>query len=520
MRDTVALRSAWAIPAVVLVALAFAIRVSVGPLPIDDAFITFRYARNIAEGLGFVYDEGQHVLGTTTPLWTLVLALGHLLGLHDLPRLALGLSAVCDSLSTALLFVLARRLGWRGPWPAILAALYALSPPSIAFATSGMETSLFVLLILGAASMAAADRPARAGLLAGLATLARPEGMLVGFLVIASTALNQRSGSGQRWRRTGYAVAAFVATVAPWVLFATWWFGSPLPQSAIAKAVAYRERASPFLATLSLASFLGHPGWHPLGPPLYVLGRRVSSPMIGLACALPWLVMVPTIIRMTRARPIFLPILWFGPLLMLGYAIGGLRGVVLCPWYTVPLVPFVLLGALALARQMARQGPPLLAACLVALVVVWTLLGLSFGAGGAGNPLRPRGINLAKEEALLTAARYLEPGLSPGTVVALPEIGVFGYTSHARILDGAGLVSPEAMRYFPIPRGEETFPPALLQREQPDYLVAVDWYFTDKLIHAPWFRHDYSLKARIPCALTAPEPHAVLVYARGPGIPS
>ncbi|MEW6648986.1 MAG: hypothetical protein AB1453_02220 [Chloroflexota bacterium] len=40
----------------------------------DDTFITYRYARNIARGYGFVYNPGEGVLGTTTPLYTLLLA--------------------------------------------------------------------------------------------------------------------------------------------------------------------------------------------------------------------------------------------------------------------------------------------------------------------------------------------------------------------------------------------------------------------------------------------------------------
>jgi hypothetical protein len=42
----------------------------------DDAFITYRYARNLATGRGFVYNEGERVLGTTTPLYAMILAAG------------------------------------------------------------------------------------------------------------------------------------------------------------------------------------------------------------------------------------------------------------------------------------------------------------------------------------------------------------------------------------------------------------------------------------------------------------
>ena len=39
------------------------------PNTVDDAYITFRYARNVATGVGFVYNAGDRVLGTTTPAY-------------------------------------------------------------------------------------------------------------------------------------------------------------------------------------------------------------------------------------------------------------------------------------------------------------------------------------------------------------------------------------------------------------------------------------------------------------------
>ena len=53
----------------------------------DDPFITYRYAANLQHGLGFVYNPNEHVLSTTTPLFTILLALfGYLW--TDLPFLA------------------------------------------------------------------------------------------------------------------------------------------------------------------------------------------------------------------------------------------------------------------------------------------------------------------------------------------------------------------------------------------------------------------------------------------------
>jgi arabinofuranosyltransferase len=109
---------------VVLVGLALLARLLPGPRTIDDAFITFRYARNLLEGYGLVYNPGEQVLGTTTPLYAgLMAGLGALSGgaSAPFPVLALGVNALADAL-TCLVLV---RMGAlpcgrkaRRPWPA------------------------------------------------------------------------------------------------------------------------------------------------------------------------------------------------------------------------------------------------------------------------------------------------------------------------------------------------------------------------------------------------------------------
>src|SRR3990172_2277897 len=73
----------------------------------DDPFITYRYANNLMHGGGFVYNPGERVLSTTTPLFTLLLAaLGRLW--PDLPRLANLLGAISLAAGGLLLWDLAR----------------------------------------------------------------------------------------------------------------------------------------------------------------------------------------------------------------------------------------------------------------------------------------------------------------------------------------------------------------------------------------------------------------------------
>src|SRR4051794_40743160 len=83
---------------------------ALGVRPLDDAYITYRYALNLGDGHGFVYNVGDHVLGTTTPLWAAILGAAHWVGL-SLPATSLVLALACDVGTALLLRSLLDRLG-------------------------------------------------------------------------------------------------------------------------------------------------------------------------------------------------------------------------------------------------------------------------------------------------------------------------------------------------------------------------------------------------------------------------
>src|SRR5262245_13549798 len=63
----------------------------------DDPYITYRYAANLARGAGFVYNEGERVLSTTTPLYTLLLSVVGVAGL-DIPLASNAIGCLCLAL--------------------------------------------------------------------------------------------------------------------------------------------------------------------------------------------------------------------------------------------------------------------------------------------------------------------------------------------------------------------------------------------------------------------------------------
>ncbi|MBE7560362.1 hypothetical protein HS125_16035 [bacterium] len=103
---------------------------------VDDAFISFRYAENLAAGRGLVFNPGERVEGYSNLLWVLILAGANRLGLPTIAT-AQGLGCVAAFLALMLTFFLRRRS------PAHFAALLlAASLPWALWAVSGMETLL------------------------------------------------------------------------------------------------------------------------------------------------------------------------------------------------------------------------------------------------------------------------------------------------------------------------------------------------------------------------------------------
>ncbi len=470
--------------ALVLAVLALLIRLTVGPLTIDDAYITFRYSRNIATGLGFVYNPGEHVLGTTTPLYALLLAGWYAVDFHDLSRVALVLNAVADSATVLMLVYVGRLLGLPSPWPLLAGGLFAIAPASVNFATAGMETSVFIALVFGAAIADASRRPSLAAFLAGLATLTRPEGLLMAALILGRHVLQLR------WPplRPGL---IFAATVLPWYTFAQLYFGLPWSQSVVAKAVSYDVG--------SLANVLS-------------TARTVGIPLLWALLTLP---LVPAALRHLRKHGECWPLAAFAPLLIAGYTVVAFVPMRIFHWYFMPALPFALLGAgLALQRATAKLRAPL--PLLVVLTVALSVLfGLNLWRDARYSPLEPLGVRPMREEAFLAAVEFLRPRLGPETLVALPEFGAFGYATESRILDTVGLVSPQATRYYPLPAEfshPRAMPPGLIQRERPDYLVGLDQYFDPLLVDAGWFQHDYRLLTSFDMPIWVSR--VVLVYER------
>ncbi len=130
-----------------LTALLFGTNVERGAFLGDDGFISFRYARHLAEGQGLVWNAGERVEGYTNFLWVVLMAGALRLGLR--PEVVANVLGIASgtALLVALLVFAARRAGWRNPIVWLAPLTLATSRSFTAWCTGGLETQLFTLLV-------------------------------------------------------------------------------------------------------------------------------------------------------------------------------------------------------------------------------------------------------------------------------------------------------------------------------------------------------------------------------------
>ncbi len=212
-----------------------------GLLPIDDTWVTLVYARSFADSLTFTYNPGIPEAGMTSPLWIVILGILFrplsALGV-SLPGLSQAAGILLAAGASAFAYLIVKHItGMR--LAGILVGLIIAIDPTFSFAkTSGSEIALSSMLSLGAIWMLLRGRHTKASILLGLATLARPEGLLLVGIVIAGS-LAKRLWEREKLQifTANYAqdllllAAPSAIAGAAWMLYNLSITGMPLPNS-------------------------------------------------------------------------------------------------------------------------------------------------------------------------------------------------------------------------------------------------------------------------------------------------
>jgi hypothetical protein len=446
--------AAWLPAAAVLVVVAArALHAAVTGFFYEDAYITLRYARNLAEGHGFVFNPGERVLGTTTPLHALLLApFGWLREGAALPGAAVAIGIASAGAAVALVFRLCRRLGLSDAVPVATALLFTVSHELIEASVAGMETMLVVALMFAGLALAVEGRLAAAGAALALLAIARVDGLPWVGLVLGYLWWDRR-------RFPARALAAFALVLLPWVIFATAYFGSPIPHSLTAKQVAYQPEP-PGERLLAIWSMV-----HPFERSVVLLARALDVMFV-----------VGVVAAARGPRALLVP-----ALASLGHVVGlAAFAPHTAPWHVVPAAAcFALVCAfgavVAIRRALAGSWSSGAAAAralrlgLPAGFAVVALVSAGLRTVDAIDLLRR---HMDNERAIpVAAARWLSAHSAPAAKVFAEPIGSIGYHSRRYVWDTVGMVSPALTAYRRrFPAGNRWFLEALRDL-RPDFVV-------------------------------------------------
>ncbi len=438
-----------------------------GPLgfPLDDAWIHQTYARNLGQRFEFAFVPGQPSAGSTSPLWTALLAVGYALRVdYRVWTYLLGV------LLLALNGWLAHRLVGR-LWPAFPAAAWAAGLLVVGewhlvwSGASGMETLAFSTAVLLVFALDARF-PVWLGAAGGLAMFIRPDGLSLLPMVLWRAAvrpldLGRTAPVGQRLTeivrslsvKDGLiALAAYGVLLAGYLLFNLVVGGTPWPNTLYAKQAEYA-----ILRELPLVTRLVQVSLPPLAGPLVLL-----LPGIGLGCL--------SLLRAPGRWEAALPLVWAAGLV----AAYALRLPVTYQHgrYLIPVIPVLIAsGVGGLWPHLQLRGPRPLGRIISR---VWLA---SVGAAAAafwliGAQAYARDVRIIDSE-MVAASRWVAEHTEREALIAAHDIGALGYFAGRRLVDMAGLVSPEVIPFI---RDEARLAEWLTQHSA-DYVMSFPgWY--------------------------------------------
>lgn len=411
----------------------------------DDAYISYRYARNFVEGRGLVFNPGEQVEGYSNFLYVLLISLGYSLGLRDT---AVYPFSTCLNLifmlGAVLLFARFVRSRLGEAKSAAAALLFVVTPAVWVWVASGMETALVVLLqlVLFVAVERVTERESRAEIGLCLAAvlalvLARADGFVAPLLGVVYLFIRRR-------RRAALATGAtLVLAMAVYVLWRVGYYGYPLPNTFYVKvsdSLGHRLLyAAVELARLSIDdAFLIYLA--AIGLELF----RLMKDMRGRG--------FQAVERMSFG--LFFAVGWTGYWFYIGGDYFDERFLVIL----VPLALFALLQAIEVRRPKALVLPMI-------LIGIFSLSPLA---------LDPRfGYTRPKYDRWVTLGIYLRENHA-GQTLAIDAAGKVPFYSGLQTIDLLGLNDPviahETSAYF-LP-GHNKFDPDYVLSREPDLIAA------------------------------------------------
>ncbi len=439
----------------------------------DDQFILYRYVDNLFRGHGFVYNIGEKVLGSTTPLFTIVSTFAKLMMPQvSTPNIIAVVNILCLSIAGVFFYRVAR-LFLSERFSFITLAVFVLNLSRTI--PEGMETPLFLMTLFIFLDCLLRKKYYISSVFLSLTILTRPDAGLIAVLVV----LYWWHLVG--WKKTIRLSVVSIAVALPWLMFATLYFGSFVPQSLITKLHSADTVNMPqFQAAKVQLSSISRIYWgrifDPENIPLQTLFNLL--PFLGFVAVALWK-------KITKEN-------WIIFAIPFAYFLSfSLSNPVMFPWYISEMEPlWILISMMGIAFLVEKVRSNVVQILLCAIILagplfLWTQITTSRDPGS--------------KITLFEMGQYIKEHQKPGDTVGLSNIGIVGYITDAYIVDFIGLVRNDSVQYYPIPGGcvdrNELYviPPRLVQESLPTWLVAGEGEVKSCLLQEKWFAKYYAV---------------------------
>jgi hypothetical protein len=379
------------------------------PVTVDDPFITFRYAHNIANNNGFVYNEGEHWLGTTTPFYALLLSFFGIFT-DNLPKISQLLGLLSFLGTILIIYLLFRKMNL--DIVGLLAGFSFVSAPLIS-RLYGFETPFYIFLIFLCFYVYHIKRYYLLAVLFAILLLTRPDGIaLIAVLTAHYIIVNKRFPL--------YPFLLFVLLLLPWIIFGFFYFGSPVPETVSAKVAQgqssiWQVGFGEILINYCLS--------HPLVPVLALFG------IISAFFSHLWLI------------PIALWLFAYS----LGFTIAGVPADY--GWYFAPLIPaaaiFVFVDIVDRIKHLMRARERRVGNYIIYTVLIAFLMFMTYRAVKNRMLFQPEKYDL-RYNGYTEISRWLNHNVEEDRTIAASEVGILGYNCpNLRFVDFCGLITPD-----------------------------------------------------------------------------
>jgi hypothetical protein len=409
--------------------------------PLDDSWIHLQFARNLHDyGVFSYYKDEMITAGSTSPLYTCILAIGFFLTSNEmLLSYFLGIGSLL--LAAFMMYKLASLFFDHHVILAPAAALLIILEPRLHWAAlAGMETTLFIALFLGVLYSYCMKKPIPLGILGGLLIWTRPEAVILFAALVLNVLYNtkfvKRSAHKKHqqdsptpdisWMKKSIPYA--FALIVVYFVFNIILSGSILPNTYAAKLKYYSGSGENYPSEV----------FH------YLTDTHLCIPALFTIVSI-----IATIWSLIKRRSVlmFIPFLW-SMLLFVAYW-KNLPKLYQNGRYLIPLLPCFLLLSLDgmkrvfdfLKNHIRFLSKPRTVSAVIALIIL--ALALQFAKRTFQEETAySDGCRYITERQVKTAL-WIRDHLPQDAVVATHDIGAIAYYSQRHIVDMVGLVCPD-----------------------------------------------------------------------------